>query len=114
MSGDSTAKKMGEVVGLLFRQIQRSRIGGAVLAGVKATATSFARVIHILWLEVTGFIFLCLGMFGASAALREYHKSGVAGAGSNRFFAAVIFTLLFAYFGLSSFWRARRKGHRAS
>ena len=114
MTSASTAKKIGQVLGRLFWQVKRSRIGGAILSGVQATVNSFARVLHVLWLEVTGFVFLCLGMIGASAALREYHKSGVAGTGSNRFFVAVIFTLLFAYFGVSSFWRARRKGPRAS
>jgi hypothetical protein len=70
---------------------------------------SVGKVLHVLWLEVTGFIFLCLGLMGAGAGVHEYRKYGLGSGDPNKIWAAGIFTLLFAYFGISSFWRARRK-----
>lgn len=73
------------------------------------TVRSVSRVLHVLWLEVTGLFFLTLAFVGAAAAVREYHRRGV-GAGSNgKMLLAATFGLLFAYFGVSSFWRSRKK-----
>jgi len=91
-------------------RMERSRMGSAALAGFRATARSFARVLHQLWLEVTGFTFLAIAAIGALAGAREYGKyqSGHA-AGPGRLVLAVCFTVSFAWFGLSSFWRVKRK-----
>jgi len=90
--------------------VERSRMGRAALAGVRATVGSFARVLHQLWLEVTGFTFLAMAGVGAMAGIREYGKyqSGRA-TGPGRLLLAVCFTVSFAWFGLSSFWRVRRR-----
>jgi hypothetical protein len=53
--------------------VERSRMGRAALAG-SAPRRSFARVLHQLWLEVTGFTFLAMAAVGAMAAMREYGK----------------------------------------
>lgn len=103
------AKKIGLAVRLVTEHAGRNRMTGALLSGARATAASFGRVFHILWLEVTGFIFLSLGMIGAAAGVHEYHKSGVGPVNMNKIWAAGVFTVLFAYFGITSFWRARRK-----
>src|ERR1700687_4278135 len=90
--------------------VERSRTGRAVLAAIRATALSFGRVLHQLWLEVTGFIFLAMAGIGAMAGIREYGKyqSGHA-AGPGRLVLAVCFTVSFIWFGLSSFWRVKKK-----
>jgi len=99
---------------LIFRAaanlLERSRIGAALLAGIRASARSFGQVLHQLWLEVTGFTFLAMAVVGAMAGMREYGKyqSGHA-AGPGRLLLAVCFTISFAWFGLSSFWRVKRK-----
>lgn len=99
---------------LVFRAaaqlLERSRTGSAVLAGIRATARSFGRVLHQLWLEVTGFMFLAIAVIGAMAGIREYGKyqSGHA-AGPGRLALAVCFTVSFIWFGVSSFWRVKRK-----
>src|SRR6266404_6543334 len=82
--------------------VKRSRTGQALLAGLRATARSFGRVLHQLWLEVTGFTFLALAGVGALAGMREYAKyqSGHA-AGPGRLVLAVCFTVSFVWFGLS-------------
>ena len=101
-------------IALIYRtavsMIERSRIGKAMLAGIGATARSFGRVLHQLWLEVTGFTFLAIAGIGAVAGVREYGRlqSGQA-TGPGRLVLAVCFTVSFAWFGLCSFWRVRKK-----
>ncbi len=95
--------------------VERSRTGRAVLAAVRTTARSFGEVLHQLWLEVTGFTFLAIAVIGATAGVREYSKyhAGLA-AGPGRLILAVGFTLAFAWFGLSSFWRVKRRARAKS
>jgi len=99
---------------LIFRAaanlLERSRMGRAALSGIRATAHSVGRVFHQLWLEVTGFMFLAIAAIGALAGMREYgnYQAGHA-AGPGRLLLAVCFTISFAWFGLSSFWRVKRK-----
>jgi hypothetical protein len=99
---------------LIFRAaanlLERSRMGRAVLSGIRATALSFGRVLHQLWLEVTGFMFLAIAGIGALAGVREYGKYQAGhSAGPGRLLLAVCFTISFTWFGLSSFWRVKRK-----
>jgi hypothetical protein len=99
---------------LLYRaaveMVESSRAGRAVLAAVRATAKSFGQVLHQLWLEVTGFTFLAMAAVGAMAGVREYSKYHAGQAsGPGRLLLAAAFTISFAWFGLSSFWRVRRK-----
>lgn len=107
------ARKIKLAVLAAVELLERSRMGSAVLAGVRATMHSFGRVLHQLWLEVTGFMFLAIAAIGAMAGIREYGKyqSGHA-AGPGRLALAVCFTVSFAWFGVSSFWRVRRKAKR--
>ena len=104
----------GEKIKLVFRVavqwLERSRTGAALLAGIRATARSFGRVLHQLWLEVTGFTFLAIAGIGAMAGMREYGKyqSGHA-TGPGRLVLAVCFTVSFTWFGLSSFWRVKKR-----
>jgi len=106
----STARKIGIVARVAAQQLGRSQTVAAVLSGARTTAGSLSRVLHQLWLEVTGFTFLALSGVGALAGLREYtrYQAGRA-AGPGRLILAACFTVSFAWFGLSSFWRARRK-----
>jgi hypothetical protein len=76
------------------------------------TARSLARVLHVLWLEVTGLFFLFLAMVGAAAAVREYHRHGLAGGSVGKMLLASAFALLFTYFGVTSFWKSRHRSRR--
>jgi hypothetical protein len=109
----STARKIGVVAHVAARQIGRSRKAGAILNGLRATGRSFGRVLHQLWLEVTGFTFLALAAFGAIAGFREYTKyqSGHA-AGPGRLILAICFAISFAWFGVSSFFRVKKREER--
>jgi hypothetical protein len=94
---------------ILGQQAGRNRILSALASGAKATASSFLKVFHILWLEVTGFTFLCLAVIGGVAGVREYHKFTAGQVTATKVWVAVAFTTTFLYFGISSFWRARKK-----
>ena len=106
----STLRKLGIVARVAAQQAGRSRTGSAVLKGMRAATASLGRVLHQLWLEVTGFTFLVLAGIGAFAGFREYSKYQTGHAsGPGRLILAICFTASFAWFGLSSFWRVKRK-----
>jgi hypothetical protein len=90
----------------------RNRRLSAAMSAVRSTARSFAHILHLLWLEVTGTVFLAMAAFGGIAFIREYTKYAAGRATAGRLAIAVCFTLTFAWFGLSSFWRVRRKSQR--
>jgi hypothetical protein len=107
------ARTLQRILRVVASVVERNRTGAALLAAIRATARSFGRVLHQLWLEVTGFMFLAIAVIGAMAGLREYGKyqSGHA-AGPGRLALAVCFTVSFTWFGLSSFWRVKRRAKR--
>jgi hypothetical protein len=108
----SALRKLGVVARVAGQQAGRSRTFSAVMSGVRATARSFGLAAHQLWLEVTGTVFLAMAAFGGIAGVREYMKYAAGHATGGRVAIAVCFTLAFAWFGLSSFWRVRRKSQR--
>jgi hypothetical protein len=110
MISGETAGKIQRFFRVAANIMARSRTGRAVLAGVRATASSFGRVLHQLWLEVTGFTFLAIAAIGVMAGMREYQKyaSGRA-AGPGRLALAICFTVSFTWFGLTSFWRVKKR-----
>ena len=84
----------------------------AAWGAVRTTARSFGHVMHVLWLEVTGVIFLIMALSFGGATVKEYGKYHAGQVGPGRMGAALLFTVAFAWFGLSSFWRVRRKSQR--
>ena len=111
MNKVSALRKLGAVARVAGQQAGRSRTFSAIMSGVRTTGRSLGRAAHQLWLEVTGVIFLIMALSFAGATVKEYGKYH-AGGGGARFAIAVCFTITFGWFGLSSFWRARRKGQR--
>lgn len=110
MAKVSTLRKFAIVARVAARQLGNSRTGAAVLSGARAAGASLGRVGRQLWLEVTGFTFLVLATIGGIAGFREYAKyqAGLA-EGPGRVILAACFTVTFAWFGVSSFWRVRKK-----
>ena len=112
MSKVSTWQKVGLAARIAGQQAQRSRTFNAAWSAVRATARSFGNVLHQLWLQVTGVLFLAMALGLGGAAVKEYGKYHAGTAGPGRAVVAAGFTLTFAWFGLSSFWRVRRKSQR--
>lgn len=108
----STLRKAGVVARVAGQQVQGSRTFNALMAGARTTARSFGRAMHQLWLEVTGMIFLLMAVSFAAATFKEYGKYHAGQVGPRRLELVIVCTLVFAWFGLSSFWKVRRKSPR--
>jgi hypothetical protein len=104
----STGRKLGVAARVAGKQIKGSRTYGAVLSGVRATVGHFAGVARQLWHQIMGFIFLIMAAVGGLQLVREYSVYHAGGVAPNRVAIAAGFTLVFGWFGVSSFWRARR------
>jgi len=113
MSSVSTGRKLGiaaRVAGrVISGRVRRTRTFGAVRQAARATASHCGRVLGQLWLEVTGLIFLFLAGIGVIAVFREYVKYQAGHATSSRVVLAVCFAGLFGWFGVSSFWKVRKR-----
>ena len=103
---------MGVVARVAGQQAGRSRTLNAIKKAVGTTIRSFARAMHALWLEVTGTMFLALALFGGAAVVREYVKYQGGRTTAGHIAIASLFTLVFTWFGLTSFWRAGRKSQK--
>ena len=100
------------MLGKLAGSFKQGRTGRRVFEGVTAAANSFLetlrRIGKILWLEVTGFLFLWMALIGGFACWHEYQVYAAGKEGIGRAVAAGLFTLVFTYFGISSFSKARK------
>jgi hypothetical protein len=109
----STWRKLGVVARLAGQQAGRSRTFTAFLAAARATGRSFGNVLHQLWLELVGVLFLVMAVSLTSASIKEYSKYHAGHAGAARFAVTVCFAATFAWFGVTSFWRVRKKKQRS-
>ncbi len=113
MTSVSPSRKLGiaaRVAGrLISKRARQTRTFTAANKAARATASHFGRILSQLWLEVTGFVFLALAGIGVLAFIREWGKYQAGHAPSSRVVLALCFVGLFAWFGLSSFWRVRKR-----
>ena len=113
MAKVSTARKLGVAArvakNVATQSVQRSRTVRAARGAVTATARSFGRVLHQLWLEVTGAVFLIVAVSFGAAAVKEYEKYHAGQVGPERVTLAIFATTIFMWFGVSSFWRVKKK-----
>jgi hypothetical protein len=77
------------------------RFLGHVMPGV-------VRPLHVLWLEVIGFLFLVFAVMTGSGALREVRQLGTEQGSLGRVVVSFFFPVVLAYFGITSFLRARK------
>jgi hypothetical protein len=112
-SAPSFGRQGRAVLRVAGRKTGENRWVRAFYRGGSVTAKSVGRVAHVLWLEVTGFLFLVLAMIGAGAAVREYHRYSLGTTTRGRVAIAAAFAALFLYFGISSFWHSRHKSRRS-
>jgi hypothetical protein len=62
---------------------------------------SIIRPIHILWNQVIGFVFIVLAVVFGYRVIRGNESLGLQIVGG-------VFVLLIAWYGISSFWKARK------
>jgi hypothetical protein len=109
VSGLPLTRKLGVAARVAGQQAGRSRWVRAAMHAGRVTASSFGRVLHQLWHEVMGFTFLAMAGIGGIAMSREWTKYATGQHGPGRLLMALCFCLTFGYFGVSSFWRVRKK-----
>ncbi len=68
------------------------------------------RPLHILWNEIIGFIFISLGVVGLSRTYSFYRDSAHSEEEGMKMLFSGSFAVIMLYFGISSFWRARKIG----
>ncbi len=90
----------------------RQKVLGAFWSATTSTIRTFGRVLHTLFLEVTGLLFTVLMIGFISVTLREYHKYQAGTAPAFKVALAGFFGVMFFWFGITSFWRARRRKSR--
>jgi putative exporter of polyketide antibiotics len=109
MANVSTARKLGVVARVAGQQLKQTRTYGAVRSGTRAAFSRFGEIFRQLWHEVTGFVFLAIAAAGVAGLVRAYAAYHVGKGTPSRVVLAAGFTLMFAWFGVSSFARARKR-----
>jgi hypothetical protein len=112
MANVSTARKLSILGRIALQHAGQTRTFGALMQAGRVTLSHVGRVLHVLWLEVTGFVFLGIATIVGFAFYHEYSQYAAGKIGPGRAWLAAGVSLMFAWFGLSSFWRARGKGKR--
>lgn len=105
---------LGAGAGTAFRKLRgepgrNRRIFRGLRSGWAVFWKTAMGTLHVLFLEVSGLIFLSFTVMIVAAFLREYRKYALHQVGVERVILAGAISTMFLYFGLSSFWRARRK-----
>jgi hypothetical protein len=113
----SLGAKLGSGAGTAFRNLRgkagrNQRIVRGFRSGANAFFVSVTGTLRQLFLEVSGLIFLCFSAIIVSVFVREYRKYATHQVGPERVVLAGAIGAMFLYFGLSSFWRTRRKRSR--
>jgi hypothetical protein len=68
---------------------------------------NMGKILHRLWLEITGAVFLGMAAFGSLSVWKEW-RSYQAGGELWKLVAALTFVIMMGAFGVHSFFRARR------
>ena len=108
---------LGAGAGTAFRQLRgkpgrNERWFRGFRSGATAFLSTLSGTLRVLFLEVSGVIFICFSVSVVSAFIREFRKYEMHQVGVERVILAGVISSMFLYFGLSSFWRARRKRSR--
>jgi hypothetical protein len=105
---------LGAGAGTAFRLLRgkpgrNKKLFGGVQAGVSGFLKPVMAALRVLFLEVSGVMFLFFSLSVAAAFFREYKKYAMHEVGWERLALAGAVGGMFLYFGVSSFWQARRK-----
>ncbi|MBI3680127.1 MAG: hypothetical protein HY235_06990 [Acidobacteria bacterium] len=62
---------------------------------------------RVLWNEVIGFLFVCLGLVPIPSGIRAWREFDKGNEGPFRVLLTVVFCVVMLYFGITSFLKAR-------
>lgn len=118
-AGSGWGATLGRGAGKLFRFAKgepgrNRRVFRGLRSGASAFLSVLSNTLRVLFLEVSGFIFLLFTVMIVSAFFREYHKYQAHQANLGHVVLAGAVGAMFFYFGVSSLWRARRGRSRTS
>jgi uncharacterized membrane protein len=91
------------------RGARNSRVLRAGYTAAETTVRTFARVLHLLFLQVAGLLFCLFGLGIAARIPRAYQERTASTQGPGQLYLLVVMSALFLWFGVTSFWRSRRK-----
>lgn len=108
---------LGAGAGTAFRMLRgkpgrNKKVLGGVRAGMSGFLKPVMAALRVLFLELSGVMFLFFTLAVAIAFLREYKKYVTHQVGWHSVALAGAVGAMFLYFGVSSFWQARRKRSR--
>ena len=83
---------------------KRSKVGRFI----EHVVPGVVRPMRVLWNEIIGFVFLCLAAWALPSAIRNLRSLQSEETGVGRAALSVGFLALMAYFGITSFLRARK------
>ena len=105
----SIANLAGAADRILVQGANRNRFLRAGMVGCRTTAQAVGRVMHILFLQIVG-IFFCIFALGFAVRIpHAYQEQMASHPGREKTILLISLCILFAWFGASSFWRARAK-----
>jgi hypothetical protein len=94
---------------LALRRAGNDRVLRAGYSAAKATLRSMNGIARTLWLQITG-VFFCLFALTFAFRLPHTYASYTAGKTPAGYLLLLLaLTVLFAWFGVSSFWKVKRK-----
>jgi hypothetical protein len=77
---------------------------------LKVAVPGILKPLRVLWNEVIGFVFLVFAVVAGSGAFRTWQTTHGEGDAIMRIILEGFFAAVMAFFGVSSFWRARKLG----
>jgi hypothetical protein len=111
----SIAASAGQGAGRAVRTISGPKgrsVARGIFSGARVFWGNLRHVLGLLFLEITGAIFLFFGLGIAAKVWSEYQAYRAGAQSMQRMELAIVLAVMFLYFGISSFWRSRRKARR--
>jgi hypothetical protein len=89
------------------KALTSSRLGNALFSGARALATSFARTLYSLWLEIVGVVAAVFAVRAGLEVAKVYRTFGMSG-DPKRVWVTLAVTLFCGWFSVACFQKARR------
>jgi len=83
-------------------------MAGIVNKFVSNVAPGVIRPLRVLWNEIIGFLFIVLAVWSSSSVIRSIRSLQTPDRSVFRLAVSVFFTALMLFFGVASFWKARK------